>query len=202
LANEFKKAFKGIDQAIKQGTARALNRALATTKTRTVRALREGTGLSTDVVKTRTRAKKAKGADLSVILGIAVKFQIALSKFSPKEKTVRVKPKGKRGKATPYVGVTAKVGTQGRQLVPGGFLLQGSTIKAVIARKGAFDSSGNYIPGSSAPRYPLVELKSNVFTEVAKQQELPMKKVLMDTFDSIVSHEIDYAMQSKFDGNR
>lgn len=194
LANEFRKAFKGVDQAIKVGTSRALNRALASTKTKYVRALREDTSLKTEVITSRTRFKKAKANDLSVIMAIAIKFGIALSKFNPSLRSVS---KNKRK----YQGVTAKVGTAGRQLIPGAFALDTSNGLVVVGRKGAFDEKGQYVH-PSAPDHPIATLKSNVFTESAKAHESENKKAIVDTFDSIVGAAIDFAIQQKFNDNK
>lgn len=187
--SQFKKAFKGIDSAIKQGTARALNRALSSTKTKVVRHLREETGLKTDVVKTRTRSRKAKAERLDAILGIAVKYDVALTKFSPKEKIVRKVPKGGTRKRA-YKGATVKVGKGARQLAPGAFLMQGKTVDGVvIQRKGE-------------ARNPLKAPKTKVFTEAAKAIDKPAQQHMRDTFDKIVAHEINYSVQRKFTQNK
>jgi hypothetical protein len=194
LANEFKKAFKGIDGAIKQGSARALNRALSATKTKMVRALREDTGLKTEVIKTRTWGKKAKVDYLDITLGIAIKFAIALSKFSPAAKRVKSITRGLRQ------GVTAKVGKGGRQLVPGAFTLDNSKGLAVVGRKAAYSATGEYV--NSSTQSTLKSIKTEVFTDSAKANEADAKAYMRDTFEKIVAHEIDYAIQSKFSENK
>lgn len=200
-SGEFRKAFKGIDNAIKQGTARALNRALSSTKTRVVRSLREDTGLKTSDITARTRSRKAAQNRLGVILAIAVKFGIALSKFSPLEKTVRVNRKGFSGKGIPYLGVSVKIGGKARQLYPGAFFLRGKTGEAVIGRKEAFDSKGQNYTGRGS-KYPTVKLKTDIFQESAKKNEASMKQYLVDTFDKNVTHEIEYAISSKLSSNK
>jgi hypothetical protein len=195
--DQFQKAFKGIDSAIKQGTARALNRALSSTKTKVVRQLRQDTGLPTEVITARTRFKKATLKDLRVILAIAVKFGIALSKFKPSEKKVKVVQKN--GRKVTHYGVTAKIGQLPRQLVAGAFMLSGKTGEAVLGRKQAY-SDGIY-SDPNAPKYPTASLKSDVFTESAKAQQVPAKEYLQQAFDNNAEHEIEYAVQSKFKGN-
>src|SRR5688572_16620255 len=112
----FKSALKDIDKAVQRGASRALNKAIAQTKTQVVRQLREDTGLKTEDVKARVRTIKSKPGILGVVLGIATKFGIGLRKFSPKQKAVKTHL-GKR------YGVTAKVGQASRQLVPNAFIM-------------------------------------------------------------------------------
>jgi hypothetical protein len=184
--NPFKKAFLGVNSAIKQGTARALNRALSSTKTKVTRALREETGLKTEYIQRRLRARKAKAAVLDIILGIAIKFDVALSRFSPKEKKVRVRPKG--GKRTRvYQGATVKVGKGSRELVPGGFMLPNTEV--VMQRQGE-------------ARYPTKQPKTGIFRDVAKGEERDAKAHMVDTFESIVAHEIEYAVGKQLKSNK
>jgi hypothetical protein len=189
VGQEFKKAFRGIDAAIKQGTARALNRALSSTKTRAVRQLREETGLKTDVIAERMRARKATQKRLDAIIAIATKVGVALSRFSPKAKNVRVVPKGGLTKRT-YEGVTVKIGKQPRQLAPGAFFLKGKrTDGVVIQRKGL-------------SKYPTFLPRVPIYGEVAAAHREENARHMRDTFEKNVAHEIDYAIQRKFSSNK
>ncbi len=202
--SQFKKAFKGIDSAIKQGTARALNRALSSAKTKMVRALREDTSLTTEVIKTRTRGRKAAQNRLGISLGIAVKFGVALTKFTPKEKKVRVK-RGGKGKAQLYRGITAKIGKGPRQLVPGAFGMDTKSKFIVAGRKQAFTDTNRghgVYSNRTAPRKPTVQLKTTVFVDAAKANEAAVKADMKDTFNRIVAHEIDYAIAKQFKSNK
>lgn len=180
MANQFKKAFKGIDRAIKQGTQRALNRALKTTKTSVVRTLREETGLKTDLITERIRAKSAKGDSNNVILALAVKFDVPVGRFQPKAKKV-MSSSGKR-----RVGATAKIGKGSRELVPGSFLIPGTT--AVVKRVGS-------------ERTPTKHPKSDVFRKAAQAAQRPAEAKLKETFEKNVSHEIDFAVQRALNKN-
>jgi hypothetical protein len=183
VSSNFKKAFRGIDSAIQQGTARALNRALSSTKTKVTRQLREETALKTDIITARLRAKKAKANQLGAILAIAVKFDVPLTKFSPKAKSVKV---GKRR----YDGVTVKVGKQPRQLAPKAFFLQGKSVDGVvIARKGE-------------AKNPLIQPKSDAFRKSAQAAQEPATKHMADTFEKNVGHEIEFAVSRKFKQNK
>jgi hypothetical protein len=199
VSGEFRKAFKGVDAAIKQGTARALNRALSSTKTKMVRTLREQTGLKTDVITARTRSLSATSSKLSVIFAIATKFGIALSKFAPSLKKVRVKQRN--GRTVLHYGVSAKIGQQARQLIPGAFFLVGKTGEAVLGRKSAYDKDGSY-SNPTAPKYKTAQLRTRIFSEVAEQHQAEAQQYLADTFDKNVAHEIEYAIQKKFDENK
>jgi len=197
MANEFKNALKGVDKAIKVGTQRALNRALSQSKTKMVRSLREDTGLKTDVVKSRTRAKKARGNSLDVILRIAIQFAISLSKFGPKAKKVRAQYKD--GTKRARTGATAKIGRAPRQLVPGAFILKRGDGVAV-GRADAYNAQGEYVDSTTQGK--LVNLKTKAFTESAKANEAPVTKLMMDTFNRIVGHEIDFAIQKVLKAKR
>jgi hypothetical protein len=179
VSAEFTKAFNGIDAAIKQGTARALNRALSSTRTKVTRAIREQTGLKTAVIKTRIREAKANRNKLSVVLALATKVGVSLAEFAPRVKKV-MSAAGKR------FGVTVKIGQQARQLVPGGWL---ATVKSgkqlVLARKGK-------------AQYPTVALRTTVFTDVVKAEQASAKRYIVDEFDRIVAEYIDFEIQKKF----
>jgi hypothetical protein len=196
--SQFRKAFRGIDTAIKSGTSRALNRALTSAKTKLVRALREETGLNTEVISTRTMSLKSQTNRLGVSLNIATKFGVPLSKFSPTLK--RVQAQYKDGSVRARTGVTAKIGKGARQLVPGAFALDNKRGLVIVGRKAAYDSSGRYV--DSRVQGKLTALKSNVFSESAKRNQPDVKKHLSDTFDKIVAHEINFAIQKKFDSNK
>lgn len=191
--NQFKKALNGVDSAIKQGTARALNRALSSTKTKVVRQLRQDTGLKKDVVSTRTRFRKAKIDSLDVVIGIATKFGIPLRQFAAKAKNVR-SAMGRR------IGATTKIGRQNRQLVPGGFLMNVGATTIVAGRTKAFSGLGSgegTYTDSKAARAPTTQLKTRAFSESAKDLQGPSEKHLKDTFERIVAHEIEYSVSRK-----
>lgn len=196
--SEFKKAFKGIDSAIKQGTARALNRALSSSKTKMVRALRQDTGLKTEIISSRIRTKKAKSDSLAVIMGIAIKIGVAISKFGPSIK--KVKALYSDGSKRSRKGVTAKIGKQSRQLVPGAFVLDNKSGMVVVGRKAAFNEQGEYVDSKTQSK--LTTLRTKIFTEAAQANETDIKKNLTDVFNDIVSHEIDYAVGAKFSENK
>jgi hypothetical protein len=198
LSSEFRKALNGVDTAIKTGTARALNRALSTAKSQMVKKLREDTGLKTDVINTRTLAVKANVNHLSAILKIAVKFGIALSKFGPSARKVIAKYSD--GTKRARQGVTAKIGKQARQLVPGAFLLDNKRGLAVVGRKAAYDENGQYVDSKTQGK--LVNLKTTIFTEAAVRNQAEVQKVMNQAFIDRVDHEIDYAIQQKLDSNR
>jgi hypothetical protein len=189
VGQEFKKAFRGIDAAIKQGTARALNRALSSTKTKVVRQLREETGLKTDIITERMRARKANQSRLDAIIAIATKVGVALGRFNARPKTVRVAPRGAPKKRS-YEGVSVKIGKQPRQLAPGAFFLKGKrTDGVVIQRKGL-------------SKYPTFLPRVPIYGEVAAAHREENARHMRDTFEKNVAHEIDYAIQRKFSSNK
>lgn len=188
-----KSQLKGLDKAVQTGVTRALNKSLATGRTQLVRSLRESTGLKTEDINKRILSKQAKADKFKVSLYIAIKRGIPLRKFSPIIKAIRVGSKK-------FYGITAKIGRAGRALIEGAFALDNSYGIVVVGRKKAF-TNGVYSRGSTA-RKPLFELKSNIFIEEAKHATPDAQKKIEDNFDKIVSSEIEYAVQSKFNSNK
>lgn len=183
--NQFKKAFKGIDSAIQQGTARALNRALSSTKAQISKTIRNEVGLTNKQIAARIREIKAGSKSLAVKLAIATKVGISLTEFKPQVKAVNVVHAGNR-KATKHYGVTVKLGTAGRLLVPGGFL---ATVKSgkqlVLSRKGK-------------GRYPTVALRTTLFSDVVTREQTATQKYLLDTFNELVGDYIEYEIGKSF----
>lgn len=189
MANEFVKAFKGIDKAIRQGTTRALNRALSNTKTQLVKNLGEDTSLKASVIKDRVLDIKATQNKQSVQLAVAVKVGVALSEFSPSPKYVSVTPRG-RTHPQRFRGVSVRVaGT--REIVPGAFLWTSPAGKdLVLMHKSPNDK-----------RTPIVTPRSNVFKEAASARVDATTQFLQDKFNALVADQIDFAIQSKFDSD-
>lgn len=188
MSNEFKKAFIGIGSAIQQGTVRALNRALSSTKTELVKNLGADTGLKAALIKTRVLDIKANKNKFSVQLAIATKVGVSLAEFSPREKVVNVVHPG-HTLPTRHVGVTVAVGGN-RDLVPGGFLWTAPSGKQlVLARK-------------STTKYPVVTLRSNAFTDAAQARVAETESTLRSNFEDQVVAQVEYAVQAKFDSDK
>ncbi len=186
---------RGLDAAVKTGSIRALNKALATAKSKAIRELRDDTGLKTEVVKRRVRDFKADSKKMKVSVNIAVKVGVSLRHFNPKAKKVRVKHKG-QGKARVHQGVTVKIGVQSRELAPGAFFLDNKAGQIVVGRKGAYEKGVYSNP--TAPRLPLAQLRSNVFLDASKQRQDGVRRELQDRFDKVVSHEVEFAVAQRF----
>lgn len=183
--SEFKKALKGIDQAIKQATARALNRALSSARTKITRDIASETGLPNKVIKTRMLETKARKDKLRARLGIATKVGVSLSEFKPRVKPVKVVHVG-HSRPTTHYGVTVKLGNRGRDLVPGGFLSKGrgSGKQLVLARKGK-------------ARRPTVALRTMLFTDVAKAKQSEAQRHMLNQFNKDVAGYIDFEIKKK-----
>jgi len=131
MANEFKKFAKSLDKFVtveaRKAGLTAINRAMASTKTEAVRSAAQATGAKQKDIKNRIGQFKA---NIKRISGAVIAFAkpISLSVFTPKVKVVRTK-KGRR------YGATIK-GPEGRQLVPGGFIVEGKSRVSVFARVG------------------------------------------------------------------
>lgn len=186
--NQFVKTFKGLDQAIAQGTARAMNRALSTTQTQLAKNLKDDTGLSTKVIKSRMLSIPATKGKLAAVLAIAVKVGVSLAEFAPQIKKVKVVHQGNT-KATTHYGVTVKIGGT-RTLVPGAWLAYAKNGKALVLSRKA----GN--------RYPTVALRTDAFRDAVVAREPDAQKVMLDKFNEIVSTEIDNSIQYKFNSDR
>jgi hypothetical protein len=189
----FSRKLRGLDSAIRTGAVRAMNKALTTAKTQLVRDLRSDTGLKTEVISPRVMAIKANAKKLTVSLNVAVKVGVPLRHFSPSPKKV------KRGKRT-YQGVTAKIGSQGRVLIPGAFLLDNVKGLVVVGRKKAF-SGGQYV-SPSGPRKPLFQLRTTAFQESAKARRDEAKAKLRNRFNDIVNHEIEFSIAQRLNQNK
>lgn len=189
LAGEFKKAFKDIDQAIKQGTTRALNRALSSAKTQLVKNIGQDTGLKASLIKERVLDIKANSKKQNVQLAIAIKVGVSLSEFSPSTKKVEVVHTG-HTKATTHYGVSVKA-AGGRQLVPGGFLWNASGKKLVLGRS---DPSNN--------TSTLATLRSNAFKDSATARRDETQRFLEKQFEDAIVDQLEYAIKSKLDSNR
>lgn len=187
--NEFVKAVKGIDQAIKLGTSRALNRALSSTKTQLVRDLSDDTGMKNASIKARVREVKATVKSLNVIIALAVKIGVSLAEFSPSIRKIKVVHQGNT-KATTHYGVSVRIGGTTRDIVPGAWLAYGkSGKKLVLARKGK-------------DKYPTQALRTDVFKDAAKTRQVQATKQLADKFSNEVASQIDFAIQQKFNSDK
>jgi hypothetical protein len=193
LAKTFKGALKGVDKALKNAQSRALNRALSQAQTKLSKQLREETGLKTDTVKSRIRAKKSKVNSLSVVIGIATKFGIAVNKFS--NSTRRVLARYKDGSKRARTGVSARIGKTPRSILPGAFQLNGKG-NAIVGRKLAYDSDGKYI--NSTIQGKLTTIRTKIFSDVAKQSQASITTFLRKTFLDRINHEIEFALKNKF----
>lgn len=190
--DDFSKTASDIAKAINLGTKRALNRAAAKANTQMSQKIRDDSGLASAFIKKRLRVYKATNAKMMSSVNVATKQGVHLSEFKPKVVAVRVVPKNatisKRGRAKPktYYGVTVKIGTQPRGLVPGGFLrtvASGKTL--VLARKG------------DKP-YPTVALKTDVIERSALANSDAVAKAMSDSFNDQLQSQIDYALATKF----
>ncbi len=188
---------RGMDKAVRTGTVRALNKALASTKSKVIKELRSETGLKTEVIKTRVMGLKANADKMTVSVNIATKVGVALRHFSPSQKKVRVKHRT-GGKARLHYGVSIRLGTQGRVLAPGAFFIGKNGI--VVGRKAAY-TSGSYTTNIT-PRKPLIQLRTNVFLDSARGMKDTNSKYLGDRFNTVVTHEINYAVSQRFSSNK
>lgn len=188
MANEFAKAFKGIGDAIQQGTTRALNRALSSTATELTKNLGQKTGLKASVIKSRVLQVKANKNKPSIQIAIATKVGVSLAEFSPLPKVVRVVHPGNTH-PTRHVGVTVRIAGS-RTLVPGGWLWTAPSGKQlVLARK-------------AGAQYPVVSLRTNVFKEAATELVPETETKLAANANAQLASQIEYAIQAKFDSDR
>jgi len=198
--NGFRKALRGVDSAIKQGTARALNRASSSARTKIARVMREETGLKTEHVKARMRGSRAKVDSLGVVIGLAVKFGVAINRLGAKTKRVLARyPDGTKRART---GVTVKVGRQARELAPGAFAIERPGGVAVVGRQSQFSGDLAKTYRQSPIQGSLVKLKSDVFREQAEANQKSFTTHLHETFNRIVGHEIEFAVAKKFKENK
>jgi hypothetical protein len=190
VANEFKKAFAGIDKAIKTGTTRALNRALSSASTELVKNLGSETGLKASVIKTRVLQIKAKAGKPSVQIAIATKVGVSLAEFSPLPKIVNVVHAG-HTMPTRHIGATVRIAGS-RVLVPGGFLWNAPSGKTlVLGRKDLNDN-----------RSKLTTLRTKYFSQVAERLRPAAETKLLANFNEQIGAQLDYAIQSRFDANK
>jgi hypothetical protein len=180
LAKDFKSALKGVDQALKNAGIRAMNRSLTTARTKLSRDIKTETGLPIKRINRRISERKARYDRLKASLSIGIKTGISLSEFKPLVKNVKVVHKGNR-KPTTHYGVSVKIGSQGRTLVPGGFLALGkaSGKLLVLARKGM-------------ARRPTVALRTKLFTDAVMKLYKNAEQTLAETFKKNIGNEIKF----------
>ena len=186
MANEFKKALKGVDKAIKKATTRALNRALDSGKAKMGKALRAETGLPNKTLNKRLILKRANDKKSRVKLFYGISAGISLGEFKPKVKAVRATHKNHRkGSKTKHYGVTVKIGKGARTLVPGGFV---RTVKSgktlVLARKGE-------------ARRPTVAIRTGIFKDSVKANAASTDTHMMAEFNRIVHGYIEFEISKK-----
>lgn len=195
------KVARDIKSAVNTGSYRAINRAVDSTKSKLAKELREDTGLPAAKIKKRLLGVKANSKKLVGAVAIATKVGIPIKDLKAKEVKVKVPGlarKGKTGrpKSRTYYGVSAKIGKQPRQLVPGAFFLKGKTGEAVIGRKQAFNAKGEYI-NRKAPKYKTTTLRATLVMDSAVARRADAEKHMRDTFEKNIDHEIDFALSKK-----
>lgn len=165
-----------VGKAKTVATMRALNKASAKTKTQFIRAMVQASGLKNKDVSRRIRVQKATKGSLTGYVSLGTKFDIPLSYFSPKEKTVRI---GRRK----YKGVTVKIPSEGgRIVVPKGFMAYAKSGKSlVLARKGQ-------------AKYPTKDLKHSLAPS-ARAEQGSLQRYMKEEFDSQFSSALAYAMK-------
>jgi Prophage minor tail protein Z (GPZ) len=194
------KVARSINGAVKSGSLKAVNKAITATRNKIYKDLRIDTGLSKASLDKRVLTLKANAKKLNASVNIAVKFGVQIAEFKPKEKAVKrdgIKVEGRKGrpKKRTYYGVTAKIGNQPRQLVPGGFL---RTVKngkeLVLARKATISSDGSYTPAKTAP-YPTVSLKTDILQVSAEARQQENMSYLRNVYDDNVKIEIEKQLE-------
>lgn len=179
---------KGTDSAIKLGTKRAINRSVSSTKTFISRNLKDEIGVKAKDINSRLKVNKTQSGNNKPYsfrgsVGIATRVQMPMRLFSPR----RIKIKTGRG---PRVGVTVKLGKEGKTLVEGGFLM---TVKSgaeiVAARKGM-------------ERKPTKELRTTLFLDTVLRNVKLYKNFLTKEFKRIKGATIRYAIQQRLNPDK
>ncbi len=166
---------RAVQNAIFGGTVRAINKAAAKTFTKVKRDLREDTGLTNKVIEKRVLVSKANKNKITASVNVATQFDVQLSEFSPKEKKVSVNRRT-------YYGVTVKVGTEGRQIVPGGFLRTVNSGKQLILSR------------TSNSRYPIQALKSDIVKVSALARQEENSAYMRTEFDRLLDTQVTYEL--------
>lgn len=185
------KVARSVKAAIETGMVRALNKALATTKTKTSRQLRDATGLKTKSLDKRLLALKASKKKPIASINVATKVGVQLSEFSPKEKKIILGTKG--GKKKAHYGVTVKIGNQPRQLVPGAFLRAVKSGKALVFVRTQSYKDGQYV-NPKAPRYGITTPRINVLRVEAERIQVENSKFMKSEVDRLVDREVEFAL--------
>jgi hypothetical protein len=190
LSNSFKKVALAIKESVASGSIRAMNKALTKTKSKVSKDLKSATNLDSKTLKKRVNVIKAKKGKSTGSVGVAVKYGLPLSAFSPKEKKVTLpgrKASGRRGrpKVRTYYGVTVKVGNRPRELVPGGFLRTVRSGKDIVLTR------------VSKTRYPILEPKTDILRKAAEEIRPSANKYLKQELDNAINLEISDAFNKK-----
>lgn len=186
LFKNLTEATKDVDNAVKTGVKRALNRTLSSTKTYISKQIRSEIGLKSKDVNARLKLNKPqtgfkKKHSFSANVSIAMMAYLPMRVFSPRAKKLKTK-KG------PRVGVTVKIGKLGRFLVPNAFLMmKGIAIVAMrIGKK----------------RYPTKQVFTEVWQETVTTQYGSYRRYAQETFNKIVGHQIQYALDTRTSKNK
>ncbi len=132
---------RDLRKTLKAAQEKALKEALAETKKKVMSDLRSDTGLTNKALEKRVLVVKPKKGFSTGSINIAIKFGVALSEFKPIAKMVR-------GAKRAYEGVTVKLGSVGRNLVPGAFLRDVSSKKQrVLGHRDTMKKDGTYTKG-------------------------------------------------------
>ena len=188
LFSSIEKAMKGVDNAIKLGTKRALNRSAASTRTLIRQTMRKETGLKSEYVNkrlllNRTQTGNTKPYSFRANVAIAMRAILPQRLFNPRVKRIKT-IRGNR------YGVTTKVGKQGRTLIPGAFLMQlRNGVEIVAERKGN-------------RRTPTKQSMTGIWQEIVASRYGMFTKFANDTFNQIVGREIDYALSKRESSNK
>jgi hypothetical protein len=188
LFSSITKAMKGVDNAVKLGTQRAINRSITSTRSLVNKTIRQETGLKSEYVSRRLILNKTQKGLTSPYsfranVSIATRTALALRLFNPKPKRVR----SNRGYR---LGVTVKVGKQARALQPKSFMFTlRNGVNIVAERKGS-------------NRSPIKQSFTFIWQDTVERNYPMFNRFLQSEFDRIVGREIDYAVQQQINRNR
>lgn len=177
---------KKFNKTILRGHSRAINKALAQTKTKVFKELRDETGLKTKSLNNRLLLIKSNIKTLAGSLNLATKIGVQITEFSPRP--VKVKVNGKT-----YYGVSAKI-LGSREFIPGGFLRAVKSGKEIVMARKATISGGTYrnVLGN---KYPTALLRTNVLRDIFNKNITENKEFLAKTYKRIVNREVEYSLE-------
>lgn len=198
MAKSFKDAIKNTQKAIAAATARGINRGLSAGRTEMSKRLKKDTGLSAQLLKKRIGLLPAQQSRALGWLYVGFKQGFNVEEFKAKEKIIKVRPRINRStrgrpKNRSYRGTTVKVGSQARTLLDGVFPTQTKKGKSLfLVRKLAY-TTGTYSRIKTA-RYPTMRVKLNPLPESAKSHEAAVAKVINESVNKNVIHEVQYRL--------